>query len=120
MGSNPYSVTITKTLVVDMIPHQQPALMGTATVEIHTDRSGSSSLGQSPPKGEPSGLMFDFSVEIHPDLSPKGEQLPDQSDVNIELKPNFDTTRYFVPDMVTELILTSIKTYYNTFLSTLK
>ena len=110
MGSNPYSVTITKTLVVDMIPHQQPALMGTATVEIHTDRSGSSSLGQSPPKGEPSGLVFDFSVE----------QLPEQSDANIELKPNFDTSMYFVPDMVTELILTSIKTYYNTFLSSLK
>ena len=101
MGSNPYSVTITKTLVVDMIPHQQPALMGTATVEIHPDLS---------PKGLPSGLVFDFSVE----------QLPDQSDANIELKPNFDTTRYFVPDMVTELILTSIKTYYNTFLSSLK
>ena len=110
MGSNPYSVTITKTLVVDMIPHQQPALMGTATVEIHPDMSGSSSLGQSPPKGEPSGLMFDFSVE----------QLPGHDDVNIELKPNFDTSMYFVPDMVTELILTSIKTYYNTFLSTLK
>ena len=102
MGSNPYSVTITKTLVVDMIPHQQPALMGTATVQ-------------------PSGLVFDFSVE----------QLPGQSDANIELNPNFDTTRYFVPDMVTELrasptasllqcLLTSIKTYYNTFLSTLK
>ena len=110
MGSNPYSVTITKTLVVDMIPHQQPALMGTATVQIHPDRSGSSSLGQSPPKGVPSGLVFDFSVE----------QLPDQSDANIELKPNFDTSMYFVPDMVTELILTSIKSYYNTFLSTLK
>ena len=110
MGSNPYSVTITKTLVVDMIPHQQPALMGTATVEIHTDRSGSSSLGQSPPKGEPSGLVFDFSVE----------QLPEQSDANIELKPNFDTSMYFVPDMVTELIMSSIKTYYNTFLSSLK
>ena len=110
MGSNPYSVTITKTLVVDMIPHQQPALMGTATVEIHPDMSGSSSLGQSPPKGEPSGLVFDFSVE----------QLPEQSDVNIELKPNFDTSMYFVPDMVTELITSSIKTYYNTFLSTLK
>ena len=91
MGSNPYSVTITKTLVVDMIPHQQPALMGTATVK-------------------PSGLVFDFSVE----------QLPEQSDANIELKPNFDTTRYFVPDMVTELITSSIKTYYNTFLSSLK
>ena len=101
MGSNPYSVTITKTLVVDMIPHQQPALMGTATVEIHPDLS---------PKGEPSGLVFDFSVE----------QLPEQSDVNIELKPNFDTSMYFVPDMVTELITSSIKTYYNTFLSTLK
>ena len=101
MGSNPYSVTITKTLVVDMIPHQQPALMGTATVEIHPDRC---------PKGVPSGLVFDFSVE----------QLPDQSDANIELKPNFDTSMYFVPDMVTELILTSIKTYYNTFLSSLK
>ena len=110
MGSNPYSVTITKTLVVDMIPHQQPALMGTATVEIHPDMSGSSSLGQSPPKGEPSGLVFDFSVE----------QLPGHDDVNIELKPNFDTSMYFVPDMVTELILTSIKTYYNTFLSSLK
>ena len=91
MGSNPYSVTITKTLVVDMIPHQQPALMGTATVG-------------------PSGLVFDFSVE----------QLPGHDDVNIELKANFDTSMYFVPDMVTELILTSIKTYYNTFLSSLK
>ena len=110
MGSNPYSVTITKTLVVDMIPHQQPALMGTATVQIHPDLSGSSSLGQSPPKGEPSGLVFDFSVE----------QLPGQSDANVELKPNFDTSMYFVPDMVTELITSSIKTYYNTFLSSLK
>ena len=110
MGSNPYSVTITKTLVVDMIPHQQPALMGTATVEIHPDRTKSCRCMRLSPKGEPSGLVFDFSVE----------QLPDQSDVNIELKPNFDTTSYFVPDMVTELILTSIKTYYNTFLSSLK
>ena len=110
MGSNPYSVTITKTLVVDMIPHQQPALMGTATVEIHPDRCGSSSLGQSPPKGVPSGLVFDFSVE----------QLPGHDDANIELKPNFDTSMYFVPDMVTELIMSSIKSYYNTFLSTLK
>ena len=101
MGSNPYSVTITKTLVVDMIPHQQPALMGTATVQIHPDMS---------PKGEPSGLVFDFSVE----------QLPGRTEETVELKPNFDTSMYFVPDMVTELILTSIKSYYNTFLSSLK
>ena len=91
MGSNPYSVTITKTLVVDMIPHQQPALMGTATVG-------------------PSGLVFDFSVE----------QLPEQSDANIELKPNFDTNVYFIPDMLTELIINSIKSYYHDFLSSLK
>ena len=32
----------------------------------------------------------------------------------------FDTSMYFVPDMVTELITSSIKTYYNTFLSSLK
>lgn len=91
MGSNPYSVTITKTLVVDFIPHQQPALMGTVKVE-------------------PSGLMFDFSVE----------RLPGRTEETVELKANFDTTIYFVPDMVTELITSSIKTYYNTFLSTLK
>ena len=111
MGSTPYTVKITKTLVVDMIPHQQPALMGTVNVS-------------------PLGLMWDFAVEIHPDLSPKGEQLPGCDDVNIEihpdlrpkveLSPNFDTTIYFVPDMLTELITSSIKTYYNTFLSSLK
>ena len=101
MGSTTYSVKITKTLVVDMIPHQQPALMGTVNVS-------------------PLGLMWDFAVEIHPDLSPKGEQLPGCDDVNIELSPNFDTTIYFIPDMLTELIITSIKTYYNTFLSSLK
>ena len=91
MGSTPYTVKITKTLVVDMIPHQQPALMGTVNVS-------------------PLGLMWDFAVE----------QLPGCDDVNIELSPNFDTTIYFVPDMLTELIITSIKTYYNTFLSSLK
>ena len=91
MGSTPYSVKITKTLVVDMIPHQQPALMGTVHVS-------------------PLGLMWDFAVE----------QLPGCDDVNIEISPNFDTTIYFVPDMLTELITSSIKTYYNTFLSTLK
>ena len=101
MGSTPYTVKITKTLVVDMIPHQQPAVMGTVNVS-------------------PLGLMWDFAVEIHPDLSPKGEQLPGCDDVNVELKPNFDTTIYFIPDMLTELIITSIKTYYNTFLSSLK
>ena len=91
MGSTPYTVKITKTLVVDMIPHQQPALMGTVNVS-------------------PLGLMWDFAVE----------QLPGCDDVNIELSPNFDTTIYFVPDMLTELITSSIKTYYNTFLSSLK
>ena len=91
MGSTPYTVKITKTLVVDMIPHQQPALMGTVNVS-------------------PLGLMWDFAVE----------QLPGCDDVNVELSPNFDTTIYFVPDMLTELIITSIKTYYNTFLSSLK
>ena len=91
MGSTTYSVKITKTLVVDMIPHQQPALMGTVNVS-------------------PLGLMWDFAVE----------QLPGCDDVNIELSPNFDTTIYFVPDMLTELITSSIKTYYNTFLSSLK
>ena len=91
MGSTTYSVKITKTLVVDMIPHQQPALMGTVNVS-------------------PLGLMWDFAVE----------QLPGCDDVNIELSPNFDTTIYFVPDMLTEQIITSIKTYYNTFLSSLK
>ena len=91
MGSTPYTVKITKTLVVDMIPHQQPALMGTVNVS-------------------PLGLMWDFAVE----------QLPGCDDVNIELSPNFDTTIYFIPDMLTELIITSIKTYYNTFLSSLK
>ena len=91
MGSTPYTVKITKTLVVDMIPHQQPALMGTVNVS-------------------PLGLMWDFAVE----------QLPGCDDVNIEISPNFDTTIYFVPDMLTELIITSIKTYYNTFLSSLK
>ena len=91
MGSTPYTVKITKTLVVDMIPHQQPALMGTVNVS-------------------PLGLMWDFAVE----------QLPGCDDVNIQLSPNFDTTIYFVPDMLTELIITSIKTYYNTFLSSLK
>ena len=91
MGSTPYTVKITKTLVVDMIPHQQPALMGTVNVS-------------------PLGLMWDFAVE----------QLPGCDDVNVELSPNFDTTIYFIPDMLTELIITSIKTYYNTFLSSLK
>ena len=91
MGSTTYSVKITKTLVVDMIPHQQPAVMGTVNVS-------------------PLGLMWDFAVE----------QLPGCDDVNIELSPNFDTTIYFVPDMLTELITSSIKTYYNTFLSSLK
>ena len=91
MGSTPYTVKITKTLVVDMIPHQQPALMGTVNVS-------------------PGNLIFDFAVE----------QLPGCDDVNIELSPNFDTTIYFVPDMLTEQIITSIKTYYNTFLSSLK
>ena len=91
MGSTTYSVKITKTLVVDMIPHQQPALMGTVNVS-------------------PLGLMWDFAVE----------QLPGCDDVNIELSPNFDTTIYFIPDMLTELITSSIKTYYNTFLSSLK
>ena len=91
MGSTPYTVKITKTLVVDMIPHQQPALMGTVNVS-------------------PLGLMWDFAVE----------QLPGCDDVNIELSPNFDTTIYFIPDMLTEQIITSIKTYYNTFLSSLK
>ena len=91
MGSTPYTVKITKTLVVDMIPHQQPALMGTVNVS-------------------PLGLMWDFAVE----------QLPGCDDVNIELSPNFDTTIYFIPDMLTELITSSIKTYYNTFLSSLK
>ena len=101
MGSTPYTVKITKTLVVDMIPHQQPALMGTVNVS-------------------PGNLIFDFAVEqlpgcddvnveIHPDLRPK-----------VELSPNFDTTIYFIPDMLTEQIITSIKTYYNTFLSSLK
>ena len=74
MGSTPYTVKITKTLVVDMIPHQQPALMGTVNVS-------------------PGNLIFDFAVE----------QLPGCDDVNIELSPNFDTTIYFVPDMLTEL-----------------
>ena len=91
MGSTPYTVKITKTLVVDMIPHQQPALMGTVNVS-------------------PGNLIFDFAVE----------QLPGCDDVNVELSPNFDTTIYFVPDMLTELITSSIKTYYNTFLSSLK
>ena len=91
MGSTPYTVKITKTLVVDMIPHQQPALMGTVNVS-------------------PLGLMWDFAVE----------QLPGCDDVNIQLSPNFDTTIYFIPDMLTEQIITSIKTYYNTFLSSLK
>ena len=91
MGSTPYTVKITKTLVVDMIPHQQPALMGTVNVS-------------------PGNLIFDFAVE----------QLPGCDDVNIELSPNFDTTIYFIPDMLTELITSSIKTYYNTFLSSLK
>ena len=91
MGSTPYTVKITKTLVVDMIPHQQPALMGTVNVS-------------------PLGLMWDFAVE----------QLPGCDDVNIQLSPNFDTTIYFIPDMLTDLIITSIKTYYNTFLSSLK
>ena len=102
MGSTPYTVKITKTLVVDMIPHQQPALMGTVNVS-------------------PLGLMWDFAVE----------QLPGCDDVNIEISPNFDTTIYFVPDMLTELrasppasllqcLTSSIKTYYNTFLSSLK
>ena len=91
MGSTPYTVKITKTLVVDMIPHQQPALMGTVNVS-------------------PLGLMWDFAVE----------QLPGCDDVNIELSPNFDSTIYFIPDMLTEQIITSIKTYYNTFLSSLK
>ena len=91
MGSTPYTVKITKTLVVDMIPHQQPALMGSVNVS-------------------PLGLMWDFAVE----------QLPGCDDVNIELSPNFDTTIYFIPDMLTEQIITSIKTYYNTFLSSLK
>ena len=91
MGSTTYTVKITKTLVVDMIPHQQPALMGTVNVS-------------------PGNLIFDFAVE----------QLPGCDDVNIELSPNFDTTIYFVPDMLTELITSSIKTYYNTFLSSLK
>ena len=91
MGSTTYTVAITKTLVVDMIPHQQPALMGTVNVS-------------------PLGLMWDFAVE----------QLPGCDDVNVELSPNFDTTIYFVPDMLTELITSSIKTYYNTFLSSLK
>ena len=91
MGSTPYTVKITKTLVVDMIPHQQPALMGTVNVS-------------------PGNLIFDFAVE----------QLPGCDDVNIEISPNFDTTIYFVPDMLTEQIITSIKTYYNTFLSSLK
>ena len=91
MGSTTYSVKITKTLVVDMIPHQQPALMGTVNVS-------------------PLGLMWDFAVE----------QLPGCDDVNIEISPNFDTTIYFIPDMLTEQIITSIKTYYNTFLSSLK
>ena len=91
MGSTPYTVKITKTLVVDMIPHQQPALMGTVNVS-------------------PGNLIFDFAVE----------QLPGCDDVNVELSPNFDTTIYFIPDMLTEQIITSIKTYYNTFLSSLK
>ena len=91
MGSTPYTVKITKTLVVDMIPHQQPALMGTVNVS-------------------PLGLMWDFAVE----------QLPGCDDVNVELSPNFDTTIYFIPDMLTEQIITSIKTYYNNFLSSLK
>ena len=91
MGSTPYTVKITKTLVVDMIPHQQPALMGTVNVS-------------------PGNLIFDFAVE----------QLPGCDDVNIQLSPNFDTTIYFIPDMLTELITSSIKTYYNTFLSSLK
>ena len=91
MGSTTYSVKITKTLVVDMIPHQQPALMGTVNVS-------------------PGNLIFDFTVE----------QLPGCDDVNVELSPNFDTTIYFIPDMLTEQIITSIKTYYNTFLSSLK
>ena len=91
MGSTPYTVKITKTLVVDMIPHQQPALMGTVNVS-------------------PGNLIFDFAVE----------QLPGCDDVKVELSPNFDTTIYFVPDMLMELITSSIKTYYNTFLSSLK
>ena len=70
---------------------QQPALMGTVNVS-------------------PGNLIFDFAVE----------QLPGCDDVNIELSPNFDTTIYFIPDMLTEQIITSIKTYYNTFLSSLK
>ena len=91
MGSTTYTVKITKTLVVDMIPHQQPALMGTVNVS-------------------PGNLIFDFSIE----------RLPGRTEETVELKPNFDTTIYFIPDMLTELIITSIKTYYNTFLSTLK
>ena len=91
MGSTPYTVKITKTLVVDMIPHQQPALMGTVNVS-------------------PGNLIFDFSIE----------RLPGRTEETVELKPNFDTTIYFVPDMLTELITSSIKTYYNTFLSSLK
>lgn len=91
MGSTTYSVKITKTLVVDMIPHQQPALMGTVNVS-------------------PGNLIFDFSIE----------QLPGRTEETVELKPNFDTTIYFIPDMLTELITSSIKTYYNTFLSSLK
>ena len=91
MVSHPYSVEITKTLVVDFIPHQPPALMGTATVS-------------------PSGLVFDFCVE----------RLPGRTEETVELKPNFDTTMYFVPDMVTDLMINSIKTYYNSFLSSLK
>ena len=91
MVSHPYSVEITKTLVVDFIPHQPPALMGTATVS-------------------PCDLIFDFSVE----------RLPGRTEETVELKPNFDTTMYFVPDMVTDLMINSIKTYYNSFLSSLK
>ena len=91
MGSTTYTVKITKTLVVDMIPHQQPALMGTVNVS-------------------PGNLIFDFSIE----------RLPGRTEETVELKPNFDTTIYFIPDMLTEQIITSIKTYYNTFLSSLK
>ena len=91
MVSHPYSVEITKTLVVDFIPHQPPALMGTATVS-------------------PCDLIFDFSVE----------RLPGRTEETVELKPNFDTNVYFIPDMLTELIINSIKSYYHDFLSSLK
>ena len=91
MGSTPYTVKITKTLVVDMIPHQQPALMGTVNVS-------------------PGNLIFDFSIE----------RLPGRTEETVELKPNFDTNVYFIPDMLTELIINSIKSYYHDFLSSLK